>query len=168
MKLQVLTETLGDATKSSTLFLGFKLPSDQCEERALEKTKKLQKCIKKQGDTKPNYIEINVDPLRSPEAMIFYMGELIETQLKSAGHYLPELLRDEDEPSKERPIFKVIKGRPSGGAAVKVSHEGETYAIPREGAGRSMSVMSLVSLIFGLHREADELPTTPTLKLIGQ
>ena len=104
--------------------------------------------------------------------MIFYMGELIDTQINSKSQYVPSVKRrlpSKDEEDKEEvPLFLVTKGRPSGGAAVKVSHEGQTYAIPRANAGRSMSVMSLVSLIFSLHREAEELPTTPTVKVIGQ
>lgn len=148
------TKEKGETTESSQLFLGFKLPKDQAETGF--------DCIRDKDDPQACYIEVEAAPLRSPEAMIFYMGELIETQLKSENHFVPTL------GSKKRPILKVVNGRPSGGTAVKVSHEGETYAIPRADAGRSMSVMSLVTLIFGLQREADELPTTPTVTVVGQ
>ena len=166
MVKQVTTEQFSEATKSSRLILGAKLPKVQPENAKLPEVQRQNKkefdCLDDKDDQGPCYIEIEVDPLRSPEAMIFYMGELIETQLKSENHYVPTL------GSKERPFLKVVNGRPRGGAAVKVSHEGETYAIPRADAGRSMHVLSLVSLILGLHREAKELPTTPTVTLTGQ
>ncbi len=160
----VTTREKDKPTKSSELFLGFKLPSNQDNAPF--------KCLPDLDDPDSCYIEITVDPLRSPEAMIFYMGELIETQINSKPNFIPSVKRrlpSKDEEDKEEvPLLLVTTGRPSGGASVKVSHEGQTYAIPRANAGRSMSVMSLVSLIFGAQREADELPTTPTVISIGQ
>jgi len=158
MTKAVTTKELGEPGTSSRLFLGFKLPKEQAETGF--------DCIREKNDREACFIEVEAAPLRSPEAMIFYMGELIEAHVNSEHRYLPELERD--DPLKENPILKVVKGRPRGGAAVEVSHEGETYAIPRADPGRSMHVLSLVSLILGTQREADELPTSPTVTLVGQ
>lgn len=158
MTRTVTTKEKDKPTIRSELFLGYKLPPGQIENRF--------NCIREQQEDevqKPCYIEIEASPLRSPEAMIYYMGELIETQVNSENRYLPELKDNER-------FLRVTRGRPKGASAVKVTHEGETYAIPRDRdeAGRSMQVLSLVSLIFGLHREAEELPTTPTVTLVGE
>ena len=173
---QITTEEPSEATKSSRLILAAKLPKAQFRGAMdlvsmLPKVRKKQKeklgCIEDKDEPKSCYVEVEVAPLRSPEAMIFYMGELIDTQVNSSPQYIPMIKKSKDSDALV-PLLRVTKGRPKGASAVKVSHEGETYAIPRAAAGRSMSVMSLVSLIFGLHRNALELPTTPTVTLTGQ
>jgi hypothetical protein len=120
--------------------------------------------------------------LRSPEAMIFYMGELLEVQnrpLKKVESVTEDNLRDigytpiitlgSGWKRKKVNLFRVIKGAIAGAAAVTVSHEGDTYHIPRnkEEQGSSMHVLSLVSQIFALHRSSKELPSTSTIRVIG-
>lgn len=120
--------------------------------------------------------------LRSPEAMIFYLGELLEVQnrpLKKVESvtednlrgiaYIPQITLGSGPKRIEVNLFRVIKGAIAGAAAVSVSHEGDTYHIPRvkEERGRSMHVLSLVSQIFALHRSSKELPSTSTIRVIS-
>ena len=120
--------------------------------------------------------------LRSPEAMIFYMGGLLEVQnrpLKKVVKvtednlrdiaYTPQITLGSGPKRKKVNLFRVIKGEIAGAAAVTVSHEGDTYHIPRvkKERGRSMHVLSLVSQIFALHRSSKELPSTSTIRVIS-
>lgn len=108
--------------------------------------------------------------LRSPESMIFYLGELIEAQNQATPPYTPMVIGGPDTDPKKVPLFRVLKGTPGENTAVSVSHEGETYYIPRgkEKAGRSMSVLTLVKQLFAQQKSAKELQSTPTVRLIGQ
>ena len=107
--------------------------------------------------------------------MVFYMGELIDTQIGSGGTFIPEILKrridakSRKPPWKEVSLFRVRTGGSGGAAAVSVAHEGQTYYIPRDRdeRGRSMHVLSLVSQIFALHQSSEELPGTSSVRVIG-
>lgn len=107
--------------------------------------------------------------LRSPEAMIFYMGELIEAQAGDKMPYTPTVKSRpiENNPEGEEPLLKV-SDRPGGNAIISVDYEGEPCSIPREGKGRSMHVLSLVNQILALNRKSEDLPATPSVVLSGQ
>lgn len=66
-------------------------------------------------------------------------------------------------------VERLLPGAAGGAAAVSVAHEGQTYYIPRDKdkRGRSMSVLSLVSLIFALQQSSEELPGTTSVRVIG-
>lgn len=112
--------------------------------------------------------------------MIFYMGELITVQNRPEEgevataknrrriRYIPKIWVGPPPKRFEQTLLRVKKG-PVGtdAAAVIVTHEGETYSIPREDAGRSMHVLSMVTQIFAQHQSSKELATTPTVRIIG-
>ncbi len=66
-------------------------------------------------------------------------------------------------------VERLLPGAAGGAAAVSVAHEGQTYYIPRDRdqRGRSMHVLSLVSLIFGVHQSSKELQGTASVRVIG-
>lgn len=101
--------------------------------------------------------------------MVFYMGELIQVQHRDDREtYVPTIFLGPPGDRVETVLFEVQKvGAPTAGAILCVEHEGQTYCIPR-GKHRSMHVLSLVSQILAQQQSAQELPITPTLRVIGQ
>lgn len=109
--------------------------------------------------------------LRSTEAVLTYLGELARAQLAAPGSadapaYVARAWTSED---RAEPMFVVRRGEPASGAAVvSVEYEGVFYYIPRgEAAGRSMQALSLLAQLIGLHKNAAELPTTTSVRVIN-
>jgi hypothetical protein len=90
--------------------------------------------------------------LRSPEAMLYYLGELSRRT------------RTDHEPD----LFVLRSGEPVGeAAAVTVAYDGKTYWIPAGNAGgQSMHALSLISQVIGLQKKATDLPTSTTVRLV--
>ncbi len=110
--------------------------------------------------------------LRSPESMIYYLGEVTRVQNRKheedTPRYVPKVIFGPEKSRAKGPLFQLIKGSPGPeGATVTVSHEGETYYIPREKYGSSMGVLTLISTILATHKKGKELPTTPSVRIIG-
>ena len=108
-----------------------------------------------------------VTPLRSPEAMIYYLGEWIRVQARPDDpQYIAKIsLRPGWRLEK---LFVVRRGWPGfESVAVSVSHEGETYYIPKDKkiAGRSMHVLTLISQVLALNRKREALPFFPSVRL---
>ena len=112
--------------------------------------------------------------LRSPEAILYYLGELSRVQIDGRydGDKKPYVPKTWITKDKEEPTFVLKKDAPRTDkeAVVAVVHEGETYFVPRAapGEGKSMHVLSLISQLIGLQKKASELPTTTTVRVIGQ
>lgn len=109
--------------------------------------------------------------LRSTEAVLTYLGQLARAQLAGPGgvdapRRVPRAWTSED---RAEAMFVVRRGDPAPGAAVvRVEYEGSVYYIPRgEKAGRSMQALSLLAQLIGLHKNAAELPTTTSVRVIN-
>jgi hypothetical protein len=136
--------------------------------------------------------------LRSPESIIYYLGQVVRAQdLSRAGH--GEALHDSDDgfarywdnngtsPQEYalmslKPVEKNVDDNAS--AVLAVEHGDTTYAVvpekvacvvatpetaadPNSGCDRSMGVVNAVLMLIGLQRSATELPTTPTVNVVG-
>jgi hypothetical protein len=122
------------------------------------------------GKTNGRVME-HVIVLRSPEGVLYYLGELARAGMRGP--------RDVDgqpyHPSawfganRTEPMFVLRTGRPGNAEpSVKVEHEGETYYVPGGAeAGRSMHALSLVAQLIGLHKNAAEMPTTMSVRVIN-
>lgn len=109
--------------------------------------------------------------LRSPEAVLNYLGELVRAQLQGAHGdprqtYVPQTWPGEHVPES---LFVVKTGEPKAGEAViTIEYEDVTYYVPRDpAAGRSMQALSLLAQLIGLHKNAAELPTTSSVRVIN-
>jgi hypothetical protein len=118
--------------------------------------------------------------IRSPESILFYLGELITVE-----NYPPPKLHEAvftprvpaygcengGTPGKPAPdcdpMFVVKLGSPQH-PPVSVDFENETYYIPRKDAGRSMQMLELLQQLVALQKKGTTLPTIPTVQLIGQ
>jgi hypothetical protein len=108
---------------------------------------------------------------RSPEAIVFYLGQLISVQY-------PESLSFDGQPYspwiygqfRSRPLFEVKKGpsAPSD-AEVSVALDGDTYYIPKsENYNATMHMLTLAEQIIALQKKGTQLPTIPTVQVLGQ
>ena len=107
---------------------------------------------------------------RSVESMVRFLGEVVRQQwTDSAGKspWIPEIYARSPYQTGLQPLFLVARGKDAA-AAVSVSDNGEHYAIPKTAHGMSMIALALLSEFFGLHQSATNLPTTPTVSVIGR
>ncbi|MCH9019038.1 MAG: hypothetical protein IIA73_01540 [Proteobacteria bacterium] len=107
--------------------------------------------------------------LNSPQGMIFYLGEVMRSQLMpdfGGPSYIPQITLGPDRENHR--LFTVVTGEPAG-SAVSVEHEGTTYSIPSvRDRGVSMQVLALVSQVFAILKKSQAIPTTQAVTLIGQ
>ncbi len=115
--------------------------------------------------------ELKVD-LRSPHAMIKYVGELINAQLHVEDRFVPEIVVGPEAMPvplfeiRRSPIGKIISG------AVSVKHEARTYYVPRPRYGkqveaRSLQVLDLINQVIIHQTTQEDLPKTSTVQLIS-
>jgi hypothetical protein len=150
------------------------------------KDKSWEEVLGLKNDEKGNK-KIAVLYLRSTESMIYYLGEIVREQMMPGE---PDFTVD-DGGGKKQHIFLVRQldqstnkkdvsaSRPGDGTypqcsqpaltesndvLVKVKYNGKEYYVPKEN-GKTMEVMSLVSLLVGLNKSADEFPKTSVIQL---
>ena len=124
---------------------------------------------------RPQSIEIFV---RSPEAIIYYLGELVRVANSTDGGGALSQLDAKvcGKQNKESPIFKldsIDENDPS--VALKVQFDGHTYGMHRASSTKSyiqckqetaLHVLSIVNQLIDLQRTAKEAPTTSVVRLI--
>jgi len=115
--------------------------------------------------------------LRSPEAILYYLGEILRVEDRTAGSNTP-MIKVSGEPSAP-PLARLFFARRATDKDktpyVSVDYEGTQYVIPedpnsgdRYRADRSMHVLSLVSQLIGLQKEIEQTPVTGVVSVIGQ
>jgi hypothetical protein len=106
--------------------------------------------------------------LRSPEAMLYHLGEIGRVQLDDGEPELKVAYRQDRSVKgiNEAALFQLLRGAGSN-AAVSVDHEGETFSIPKSTPGnRSMHVVSLLTQLIGLHNKGNEAPATLNVRSV--
>jgi hypothetical protein len=112
--------------------------------------------------------------LRSPEQILYYLGEIIREEMKSnSGPHKIHVC--DDNPSVEAPLFVVNKQTGNdGNSSVNVVYEGIKYIIPDDSANtdscrvdRSMHVLSLVTQLIGLQKKGSKTPVTSVVTITG-
>lgn len=105
--------------------------------------------------------------LRSPQSILHYLGELARPEREVVIRP-----RRPDQPAPERSLFSV---RPAGeckGSEVSVRYDGGRWAIPRGtgecDAGRSMQSLAVTAQLLSLLQSSKDLPTTSTVRIVGQ
>lgn len=118
--------------------------------------------------------------LRSPEGMIFYMGEIIRAEnpdQPNSFSFMPQVNIGRHAPS---PLLTVCRSVPFSGectssdtkndAIVSVSLDDGDYYVPRSAVAwpnQSMHFFTLFEQILALQKKASTLPTTPTVRVIS-
>jgi hypothetical protein len=109
---------------------------------------------------------------RSSQGMLYYLGELIAAQNYSTKPYVPTIFTGTDAGIRRVPLFVVQRGLLArGGAAVRVSYNGDTFYIPQPELGsfeeaHSMQVLDFVSQVITAQTSSKDLPKVNTIGLI--
>lgn len=129
--------------------------------------------------------------LRSPEAVLYYLGELTRVANRDQGGFVPHVCIQE----RSQPIFLAVPvstGCSDSPAVVAETSRGEGYVIPaprrdpdRNGcragslelppasyekmceAGRSMQALRFLSQLISLQKSAEDLPSPALVRVIG-
>jgi hypothetical protein len=129
--------------------------------------------------------------LRSPEAMLYYLGEIARIQVDAETRQLWMHKRSkltatdwpDDEPNVyihardtcSVPLFRLQRGSRTD-SAIEVLYEDQRYIVPKDraygaagrcGKSRSMHALSLVHQVLSLQKSREDLPTTQTVNVIG-
>jgi hypothetical protein len=110
--------------------------------------------------------------IRSAQAVLYYLGELIAAQNYSTHPYMPMIFTYVEGQRRLVPVFEVRRGLPiERQAAVVVPYNGEIFYIPKPELGavteaRSLQVLDLVTQIITLATSKDALPKTSTVTLV--
>jgi hypothetical protein len=101
--------------------------------------------------------------LRSPEAMVYYLGEVVRWQnLNRRPLLFP------DGPTRERDfmLFDMPTSEPDR-TVLKFDYQGETYHVPPYAAGnRTVHVLSLMTQIIGLQNRGTTSPATANVRIV--
>jgi hypothetical protein len=108
---------------------------------------------------------------RSPEGILYYLGELIAAQNYSPQPYTPMTLIASGGKRHLVKLFVVERGV-SANAAVQVVSNGDSFYIPRLQLGtvdeeRSLQVLDLVSQAIVMATSKDSLPKTNSVSLVA-
>lgn len=144
----------------------------------------IQFTVKKDGEDRSPETQVEKSyvietSLRSPEAMLYYLGEVARVQpygsakgsVKNADPdiYVPKVTYGEPTTKAKRvELFVLNRGASADEAsATVVEYDGERYSIPKENGGQSMHALSLVAQLIGLQKKASDLPSSTTFRLLG-
>jgi hypothetical protein len=119
-----------------------------------------------ESDREPGSYSVTAH-FRSAQSVVFYLGEILRAH--RGGRVICIDSRSSGTnpcPDGEVPLF-VVRASEAGGEVAVPYLDGKTYSIPSEGAGRSMTALSLLTQIFALSRQAAELPSTSTVNVIN-
>jgi hypothetical protein len=110
---------------------------------------------------------------KTGQGILYYLGELIAAQNYSTHPFMPEIFVEAPDGRRHAvPLFEVKQGIPAPGeAAVAVSHNGESFYIPKPAFGavdeaRSLQVLDLVSQVITAATAKDALPKSSTVTLV--
>ena len=112
--------------------------------------------------------------LRSPQGMIFFLGELIaaQTRLTEGKKYTPQVIIGQAHTPVD--LFKVsTEASVARTAAVSVTHEGIRYSIPQpelvaeKPESRSLQTLALVKQVIGQQKSREDLPSASAVTIIG-
>ena len=107
---------------------------------------------------------ISKGKLRSPEAIINFVGESLQHSQIDSNGYLNSNVKIWN-----RPLFRLVKRQTqSEDVAASVEYRGEFYEVDIDDKSSfSLMTIRLISQLIALHKESDELPSTQTVNIVG-
>ena len=109
--------------------------------------------------------------IRSPQSMIYYLGDLIAAQHPPAGKsaFIPKVVTG--IAYKPANLFHVRKGAIGNAAVTVLDDENERYGIPRPNYGaddedRSLQVLALINQVIAIQTRREDIPSTSTISLV--
>jgi hypothetical protein len=114
--------------------------------------------------------------MRSPEGMVYYVGQNLRQQALQGEHPATDYQIRTVEKRIDHggdPIFVIAEGISETGSPVSVLHRGRRYSIPPLGPSeetpdhRSLDVLRLINLVWGMQKKAAVAPVNPPTTVIG-
>lgn len=102
---------------------------------------------------------------RSPDGMLYYMGELARAALPVDVGRAPQIVTlrgDHDEPE----ALMALQRGEADDAAVRVTYRGETYSVPHGGGHVTMQAFELLEQVFALYNRASSTPSTTAVTVV--
>jgi hypothetical protein len=178
-KQEVGPKELIEAQKAGFEFISGKDGDENWYQLKLKQSEYIMECTNKDDSakmattkSKPGDEKIGRIYLRSPEAILYYLGELVRAETE--GDFVPKVKVCKLE--KEVPLFLIHKSTGTDSdAVVSVDFEGFKYSIPRDplfadrcSADRTMQVLSLISQLIGQQKKIEQVPVTGVVNVIGR
>jgi hypothetical protein len=127
--------------------------------------------------------------LRSPEAILYYLGEIARIQLdpdtrkewvteaeKAEAHWKnrpPNVYVSTRKLDCYMPLFRIERRTKANPLELELEYGGKTYTVPKDfsisdcGPSRSFHALSLISQLFSLQKKPGQFPVTPTVAVTG-
>jgi hypothetical protein len=165
--LRSLKHLLGISTEEKPIQLMFEEPMTSEKTRRAAARAAVNGCSPSEETEAQDAIVEGVVLLRSPEAVLYYLGEIARAEKRHANWSPPQIHDSTDDEAPSHPLFVVEPGK-SQTAEVSVDFNGQNYYIPDgDAGGRSMHCLWILTELFGLHKSFEELPTTQAVILSG-
>jgi hypothetical protein len=102
--------------------------------------------------------------LRSPEAVLYHLGQIIRATDRHPEFRVPLHTRG------GIPLFRAVQAPVSACGELEADYDGCHYVIPADPAesGESMHVLSLVAQLIALQKSAEEMPSGGVLQVISR
>jgi hypothetical protein len=110
--------------------------------------------------------------LRSPEGVLYYLGEILRAETEK--DYIPLIEVCREKPPV--PLFVVSKSTGDSSSVISVDYDGSSYSIPGSPAGpdssctgdRSMHVLTFISLLIAEQKAGMNVPVTGAVTAVGR
>lgn len=102
---------------------------------------------------------------RSPDGMIYYMGEVARALLPMRPGETPQSVMVRSASGKRRQLLALVEGDP-GDAATRVSYRGRTYSVPHGESHLTMQAFELLQQVFALYNRASTTPSTTAVTVV--
>lgn len=102
---------------------------------------------------------------RSPDGMLYYMGEVARALLPLHEGQPPQAVTLRSGTGKRRALLALVEGDLPG-AAARVDYEGVTYSVPRGDDHVTMQAFELLQQVFALYNRASVTPSTTAVTVV--
>lgn len=102
---------------------------------------------------------------RSPDGMIYYMGEVARALLPLRGGQAPRSVTVRSASGKRRALLALVEGD-AADAAARVTYDGTTYSVPRGDDHVTMQAFELLQQVFALYNRASVTPSTTAVTVV--
>ncbi len=102
---------------------------------------------------------------RSPDGMIYYMGEVARALLPLHADQPAHAVMVRGASGKRRALMALVAGSESD-AATRVDYHGQTYSVPRGDAHVTMQAFELLQQVFALYNRASTTPSTTAVTVV--
>jgi hypothetical protein len=102
---------------------------------------------------------------RSPDGMLYYMGEVARALLPLDGSHRGHAVALRGDDGMPTTLMSLAEGEISD-PAVRVAYHGMTYSVPRDGNHITMQAFELLEQVFALYNRASSAPSTTAVTVV--